>query len=106
MLLNQIAKTYPNDYVILSPAQRDEEGKVQDWLVLNNDRNYKKIKKLADYYRKEGLKSAVIISTAKSGMEVPADESAKFFRIYFNTLTIAGVSLKFPMLLGGDEDGS
>lgn len=106
MLLNHIAKKYPNNYVILNPAQRDDDGKVRDWQVLNNDRNYKKIKKLADYYRKEGLKSAVIISTAKSGMDVPPDESSKFFRIYFNTLTIAGVALKFPILLGGDEDGS
>ena len=103
MLLNQIAKKYPRNYILLAPAKRDDTGRVQDWQVLNNDRNYQKIKDLADYYRREGMHSAVIISTAKTGMDVPPDESAKFFRIFFNTLTIARVSIKFPMMFGGGE---
>ena len=103
MLLNQIAKKYPRNYILLAPAKRDDTGRVQDWQVLNNDRNYQKIKSLADYYRREGMHSAVIISTAKRGMDVPPDESAKFFRIFIDTLTIAGVSIKFPMMLGGEE---
>ena len=103
MLLQNVAKKYPSNYVILSPAKRDDDGRVRDWQVLNNGRDYKKIKSLADYYRREGMQSAVIISTAKKGMDVPPDESAKFFRIFFNTLTIAGVSIKFPMTLGGGE---
>ena len=107
MLLNNVAKKYPSNYVILSPVKRDDAGRVRDWQVLNNGRNYEKIKELADYYRKEGIKDAVIISTAKKGMDVPSEESAKFFRIFFNMFTIAGVSIKFPMmLLGGDRDGS
>lgn len=103
MLLNQIAKKYPRNYVILSPANRNDEGIVRDWQVLNNGKDYKKIKSLADYYRREGMHSAVIISTAKTGMDVSPDESARFFRIFFNMFTIAGVSIKFPMTLGGEE---
>lgn len=103
MLLQNVAKTYPNNYVILSPVKRDADGRVQDWQVLNNDRNYQKIKNLADYYRREGMHSAVIISTAKRGMDVEPNESARFFRIFFNMFTIAGVSIKFPMTLGGEE---
>lgn len=103
MLLQNVARKYPDNYVILSPAERDADGRVQDWQILNNGRDYKKIKSLADYYRREGIKSAVIISTAKTGMDVPSDESSKFFRVYFNMLTIAGVSIKFPLLLGGEE---
>ncbi|MBQ8591577.1 MAG: hypothetical protein IJ485_02350 [Lachnospiraceae bacterium] len=103
MLLNQIAKKYPRNYILLAPAKCDDTGRVQDWQVLNNDRNYQKIKDLADYYRREGMHSAVIISTAKSGMDVPPDESARFFRIFVNMFTIAGVSIKFPMMLGGEK---
>lgn len=106
MLLQNIAKKYPRNYILLSPANRDADGRVQDWQVLNNGRNYQKIKDLAEYYRREGIKNAVIISTAKTGMDVPPDESSKFFRVYFNMLTIAGVSFMFPMILGGDADGS
>ena len=103
MLLQNVAKKYPSNYVILSPAKRDDDGRVHDWQVLNNGRNYQKIKELVDYYCREGIKNAVIISTAKTGMDVPPDESSRFFRIFFNTLTIAGVSIKFPMTLGGGE---
>ena len=103
MLLQNVAKKYPSNYVILSPAKRDDDGRVRDWQVLNNGRDYKKIKSLADYYRREGIKNAVIISTAKTGMDVPPDESSKFFRVYLNMFTIAGVSIKFPMTLGGGE---
>lgn len=103
MLLNQIAKKYPRNYILLSPANRNDDGRVQDWQVLHNDRNYQKIKDLAEYYRREGIKNAVIISTAKTGMDVPPDESSKFFRVYLNMITIAGVSIKFPMTLGGEE---
>ena len=103
MLLQNVAKKYPSNYVILLPAKRDDDGRVRDWQVLNNGRDYKKIKSLADYYRREGIKNAVIISTAKTGMDVPPDESSKFFRVYLNMITIAGVSIKFPMMLGGEE---
>ena len=103
MLLNQIAKKYPRNYILLAPAKRDDTGRVQDWQVLNNDRNYQKIKDLADYYRREGMHSAVIISTAKRGMDVEPNESARFFRIFLNMFTIAGISIKFPMTLGGEE---
>lgn len=72
--------------MILSPVKRSNNGYVRDWKVLNNGRDYDKIKRLADYYRAEGLKSAVIISTAEEGMDVPPEESAKFFRIYYNIL--------------------
>ncbi|NLL79217.1 MAG: hypothetical protein GX234_05405 [Clostridiales bacterium] len=103
MLLQNVAKKYPRNYILLAPAKRDDTGRVQDWQVLNNDRNYQKIKDLADYYRREGIKNAVIISTAKTGMDVAPDESARFFRIFHNMFTIAGVSIKFPMTLGGEE---
>lgn len=103
MLLQNVAKKYPSNYVILSPSKRDDDGRVRDWQVLNNGRNYQKIKDLVDYYRREGIKNAVIISTSKTGMDVPPDESAKFFRIFFNMFTIAGVSIKFPMMFGGGE---
>lgn len=83
MLLSNVAKTYPNNYVILTPAKRDDAGWVHDWQVLNNGRNYEKITDLADYYRKEGIHSAVIISTAKNGMDIPPEVSGKFFRVLF-----------------------
>lgn len=103
MRLDTISKKFPNNYVILSPNKRSPDGTVSDWVVLNTGRDYNKIKQLVDFYRNEGLKSAVIISTAEDGMEVSPEESAKFFRIYWNMLTILGVSIKFPFLMGGDE---
>lgn len=74
MLLNTIAKKYPNNYVILSPNKRNSDGAVSDWKVLNATKNYSQAKNLADYYRAEGLKSAVIISTAEVGSQCYSKE--------------------------------
>lgn len=103
MRLDTISEKFPNNYVILSPNKRSSDSTVSDWVVLNTGKDYNKIKQLVEFYRAEGLKSAVIISTAEEGMDVSPEESAKFFRIYWNMLTILGVSIKFPFLLGGEE---
>lgn len=106
MLLNQIAKKYPNYYVILAPAQRDD-GRVRDWQVFNNGRNYQKIKDLADYYRREGIPSAVIISTAKKGMDVSPDEAGseeerkRLLRVLWNSTQMLFPDMDYADSFGG-----
>lgn len=96
MLLNTIAEKHPNSFVLLLPKTRDEQNRVRDWQVLNTSRHYDKIQKVAKYYRTEGMNDAVICSTCDD-LVVPPDESAKFFRVYYSMLTIAGVVIHLPI---------
>lgn len=96
MLLNTIAEKHPNSFVLLLPKTRDEQNRVRDWQVLNTSRHYDKIQKVAKYYRTEGMNNAVICSTCDD-LVVPPDESAKFFRVYYSMLTIAGVVIHLPI---------
>ena len=96
MLLNTIAEKHPNSFVLLLPKTRDEQNRVRDWQVLNTSRHYDKIQKVARYYRAEGMNNAVICSTCDD-LVVPPDESAKFFRVYYSMLTIAGVVIHLPI---------
>lgn len=96
MLLNTIAEKHPNSFVLLLPKTRDEQNRVRDWQVLNTSRHYDKIQKVAKYYRAEGMNNAVICSTCDD-LVVPPDESAKFFRVYYSMLTIAGVVIHLPI---------
>lgn len=98
MLLNTIVEKHPNSYVLLVPKTRDEENHVRNWQVLNSSRNYDEILRVAKYYRSEGLSNAVICSTCDE-LVVPPEESAKFFRVYYDMLTVAGVVIHLP--LGG-----
>lgn len=98
MLLNTITEKHPNSYVLLIPKTRDEEKHVRNWQVLNSSRNYDEILRVAKYYRSEGLSNAVICSTCDE-LVVPPEESAKFFRVYYDMLTVAGVVIHLP--LGG-----
>lgn len=96
MLLNTIAEKHPNSFVLLLPKARDEQNHVRDWQVLNTSRHYDEILKVAKYYRTEGINNAVICSTCDD-LVVPPDESAKFFRVYYSMLTIAGVVIHLPI---------
>lgn len=96
MLLNTIAEKQPNSFVLLLPKTRDEQNRVRHWEVLNTSRHYNKILKVAKYYRAEGMNDAVICSTCDD-LVVPPDESAKFFRVYYSMLTIAGVVIHLPI---------
>lgn len=98
MLLNTITEKHPNSYVLLVPKTRDEEKHVRNWQVLNSSRSYDEILRVAKYYRSEGLSNAVICSTCDE-LIVPPEESAKFFRVYYDMLTVAGVVIHLP--LGG-----
>ena len=90
MLLNTIAEKHPNSFVLLLPKTRDEKNCVRDWEVLNTSRHYDEILKVARYYRAEGMSNAVICSTCDE-LVVPPNESAKFVRVYYSMLTIAGL---------------
>ena len=54
--------------------------------------------RIAEYYRSDGISNAVILSTSDE-LVVPPEESAKFFRVYYNLFTIAKVVVHLP--LGG-----
>ena len=96
MLLNTISEKHPNSFVLLLPKTWDEQNRVRDWQVLNTSRHYDEILKVAKYYRTEGMNDAVICSTCDD-LVVPPDESAKFFRVYYSMLTIAGVVIHLPI---------
>lgn len=96
MLLNTITEKHPNSFVLLIPNTRYKNHCVRDWKVLNTSRHYDEILKVAKYYRTEGMNNAVICSTCDD-LVVPPDESAKFFRVYYSMLTIAGVVIHLPI---------
>lgn len=98
MLLNTITERHPNSFVLLKPKSRDEQNHVRDWNVLNTVKKYDDILRIAEYYRSEGISNAVILSTSDE-LVVPPEESAKFFRVYYNLFTIAKVVVHLP--LGG-----
>lgn len=98
MLLNTIVEKHPNSYVLLVPKTRDEENHVRNWQVLNSSRSYDEILRVAKYYRSEGMNNTVILSTSDE-LVVQPEESAKFFRVYYDMLTVAGVVIHLP--LGG-----
>ena len=75
-----------------------EQNHVRDWNVLNTAKKYDDILRIAEYYRSEGISNAVILSTSDE-LVVPPEESAKFFRVYYNLFTIAKVVVHLP--LGG-----
>lgn len=54
--------------------------------------------RIAEYYRSEGISNAVILSTSDE-LVVPPEESAKFFRVYYDMITVVGVIVHLP--LGG-----
>lgn len=98
MLLNTITAKHPNSFVLLIPKSRDDKNYVRDWEVLNTSKNYNGILKVAEYYRSEGMSNAVILSTSDN-LVVKPNEVAKFFRVYYGLLTIAGVVIH----LGGGK---
>lgn len=98
MLLSTITAKHPNSFVLLKPKSRDEQNHVRDWNVLNTAKKYDDILRIAEYYRSEGISNAVILSTSDE-LVVPPEESAKFFRVYYNLFTIAKVVVH--LLLGG-----
>ena len=98
MLLNTITERHPNSFVLLKPKSRDKQNHVRDWNVLNTAKKYDDILRIAEYYRSEGISNAVILSTSDE-LIVPPEESAKFFRVYYNLFTIAKVVVRLP--LGG-----
>lgn len=98
MLLNTITERHPNSFVLLKPKSRDKQNHVRDWNVLNTAKKYDDILRIAEYYRSEGISNAVILSTSDE-LVVPPEESAKFFRVYYNLFTIAKVVVHLP--LGG-----
>ena len=90
MLLNTITAKHPNSFVLLIPKSRDDKNYVRDWEVLSTSKKYNGILKVAEYYRSEGMSNAVILSTSDN-LVVKPNEVAKFFRVYYGLLTIAGV---------------
>lgn len=100
MLLSAIAAKHPRSFVLLLPKTRDGRDCVRDWLVLNSSRNYDEILKVAKYYRSEGMGNAVICSTCDE-LVVPPDESAKFFRVYYSMITVAGVVVHLEVTKDG-----
>lgn len=103
MLLNTITERHPNSFVLLLPKSRDEQNHVRDWQVLNTAKKYDDILRVAQYYRSEGISNAVILSTSDE-LVVSPEESAKFFMIYYDMITVAGVIVH--LLLGGLSDQS
>ena len=63
-----------------------------------HSKKYDEILRIAEYYRSEGMSNAVILSTSDE-LVVPPEESAKFFRVYYNLFTIEKVVVHLP--LGG-----
>ena len=100
MLLNTVVERHPNSFVLLKPKSRDGQNYVRDWQVLNTAKKYDDILRVAQYYRSEGISNAVILSTSDE-LVVPPEESAKFFRVYYDMITVAGVIVHLP--LGGAD---
>ena len=94
MLLNTITAKHPNSFVLLIPKKsfRQAAG------FLSTSKKYNGILKVAEYYRSEGMSNAVILSTSDN-LVVKPNEVAKFFRVYYGLLTIAGVVIH----LGGGK---
>ena len=102
MLLSTITAKHLNSFVLLKLKNRDEQNHVRDWNVLNTAKKYDEILRIAEYYRSEGISNAVILSTSDE-LVVPPEESAKFFRVYYNLFTIEKVVVHLP--LGGQAMG-
>lgn len=102
MLISTIAEKHPNSYVLLLPQTKDSSNRVRNWKVLNTSRHYDEILKVAKYYRSEGMNDAVILSTSDE-LVVPPNESAKFMRVYYSMLTIAGVVVYLGVMQNGSN---
>lgn len=102
MLISIIVEKHPNSYVLLLPKTKDSSNRVRNWKVLNTSRHYDEILKVAKYYRAEGMNDAVICSTCDE-LVVPPNESAKFMRVYYSMLTIAGVVVHLGVMQNGSN---
>lgn len=102
MLISTIVEKHPNSYVLLLPKTKDNSNRVRNWKVLNTSRHYDEILKVAKYYRSEGMNDAVILSTSDE-LVVPPNESAKFVRVYYSMLTIAGVVVHLGVMQNGSN---
>ena len=96
MLLNTINEKHTKSNLLLIQNTRDKKKCVRYCKEYNTSMHYDEILKVAKYYRTEGMNDAVICSTCDD-LVVPPDESAKFFRVYYSMLTIAGVVIHLPI---------
>lgn len=102
MLISTVVEKHPNSYVLLLPQIKDSSNRVRNWKVLNTSKHYDEILKVAKYYRSEGMNDAVILSTSDE-LVVPPNESAKFMRVYYSMLTVAGVVVHLGVMQNGSN---
>lgn len=84
MTLQDIIKKHPNRYVVLRALERDSDGKVVSWEVLNTSSSLEEAKELQQNYKMQFVSGVVIYDTSEPEDEFQASIAAQFFRVYYN----------------------
>lgn len=84
MTLQDIIKKHPNRYVVLRVLERDSDGKVVSWEVLNTSSSLEEAKELQQNYKMQFMSGVVIYDTSEPEDEFQASIVAEFFRVYYN----------------------
>ena len=84
MTLQDIIKKHPNRYIVLRVLERDSDGKVVSWEVLNTSSSLEEAKELQQNYKMQFVSGVVIYDTSEPEDEFQASIVAEFFRVYYN----------------------
>lgn len=84
MTLQDIIKKHPNRYIVLRVLERDSDGKVVSWEVLNTSSSLEEAKELQQNYKMQFMSGVVIYDTSEPEDEFQASIVAQFFRVYYN----------------------
>lgn len=84
MTLQAVIEKHPNRYVVLRALERDSDGKVVSWEVLNTSSSLEEAKELQQSYKMQFVSGVVIYDTSEPEDEFQASIVAEFFRVYYN----------------------
>lgn len=84
MTLQTVIEKHKNRYVVLRALERDSDGKVVSWEVLNTSSSLEEAKELQQSYKMQFVSGVVIYDTSEPEDEFQASIVAEFFRVYYN----------------------